>query len=183
MPTRSRRDRLAARAAAGLATIATLAAVVPAAAVASHPGRDRCERVVPRAAAVLCLVNVVRQDHGRRPLDRDPRLERAARRHARDMVARRYFEHVSPGGGTLRGRVERTGWMLGRRSWWLGEDLAWGAGRAAAPRAIVLAWMRSPPHRGVLLSDGARVAGVGVADGTPRRAPWRGATYDLDVGT
>ncbi|HWI72766.1 MAG TPA: hypothetical protein VNT55_12495 [Baekduia sp.] len=71
-------------------------------------------------------------------------------------------------------------WRSGR---WLGEDLAWGTGRHAAPAWIVRAWMHSPPHRRVMLSTRARVAGVGVADGTPFVTALPGATYDLDVGS
>jgi len=152
----------------------------PAAAGAATPS---CQDVAPRGAAVLCSVNVVRRAHGLRPVARDPRLEQAARGHARDMVARRYFDHVSPSGGTMLGRVGRTGWLVGRGTWWLGEDLAWGSGSLARPDVIVQAWMNSPPHRLVLLSRSARVGGVGVADGTPKSAGAPGATYDLDLGS
>ena len=52
-----------------------------------------------------------------------------ANRHARDMAARRYFGHVSPGGADLAARVRRTGYLRTHGAWWLGETLAWGPAR------------------------------------------------------
>ena len=52
----------------------------------------------------------------------------------------------------------------------------------AAPRAIVSSWMRSGPHRQVLLGRYGHV-GVGVALGSPfGRAMSGSATYAADFG-
>jgi uncharacterized protein YkwD len=131
-------------------------------------------------AQTLELVNAARDLHGAPALRPDPRLARAARRHSRDMVARRYFDHVSPGGADLRDRVARTGWIRGRARWRLAENLGWGSGSLATPDAIVDAWLESPAHRRILLDRGLRVVGIGIARGTPQGAP--GATFTADFG-
>ncbi|MGH2948462.1 MAG: CAP domain-containing protein, partial [Solirubrobacteraceae bacterium] len=73
-------------------------------------------------AAVLCLVNRERTQHGLGPLERDRRLARAARRHARDMVRHGYFAHQRSGGPDLGARLRRAGWR-GTAS---GEAIAYG---------------------------------------------------------
>ena len=136
-------------------------------------------RASPRSET-LELLNAARALHGAPALRPDPRLARAARRHSRDMVERRYFDHVSPGGAGLRDRVARTGWTRGRNGWRLAENLGWGSGSLATPGAIVDAWLRSPDHRRILLDRGLRVVGIGIAPGTPQGSP--GATYTADFG-
>jgi uncharacterized protein YkwD len=135
----------------------------------------------PAPQAALTALNDARAAHGVPALRADARLARAARRHSRDMVRRRYFDHVTPGGATLSTRVKRSGWTRGRRSWALGEDLAWGTGGLAKPEAVVAAWMDSPPHRRNVLSRRFRVVGVGIAPGTPFGAT--GATFTADFGS
>ena len=94
------------------------------------------------------------------------------------MVARGFFDHVSPDGGTLSDRVRRTGY--GGRT--LGEDIGWGTYDLGTPSAIVAAWMKSPPHRAIILGGRFREIGVGVAIGTPGDRTETGAVYTLDVG-
>jgi len=132
-------------------------------------------------SSTLRVINEVRAAHGVAPVSLDARLSLAARRHSRDMVARRYFGHVSPGGGQLRTRVARTGWTRRRPVWSLGEDLGWGTGTLATPEAIVTAWMNSPAHRRILLKREFRVIGIGVAGGTPFTPD--GLTVTADFGS
>jgi uncharacterized protein YkwD len=132
---------------------------------------------------MLCLVNAQRAANGRRPLRRNRKLARSARRHSRDMVANRYFAHDSPAGATLRDRVARTGWMRSRRPWAIGENLAWGTSTLAPPAAIMATWMASPGHRRNLLDPRFRVIGIGIAQGVPFTASATGATYTTDFGT
>jgi len=155
-----------------LATLALLAAVLLPAAPSRAAGP---------AETLLRALNATRVEHGVPPLRPDRRLARAARAHSADMVARRYFAHESPAGERPCERVARTGWMRGRGRWWVGEDLAWGTARKSRPRAIVAAWLASPPHRRVMLRRRYRVVGVGVARGTPLGA--RGRTYTADFGS
>ena len=142
-------------------------------------------RVIGVAAArraVECVVNARRRAHGRRPLSWSGRLGLAAERYSLDMVARRFFAHVSPDGATLVGRVRRTGYLRGARSWMLGEDIGWAEDPIATASSIVRSWMHSPPHRSVLLDRRFRHVGVGVAAGVPDPSAGRGATFVMDVG-
>jgi uncharacterized protein YkwD len=129
-------------------------------------------------AAVRCLVNGERAGRDLPALAPSERLGAAAGAHSADMVARRYFDHVSPGGGTLTDRVRRAGYA-GRT---LGEDIGWGTYELGTPAAIVRAWMHSPPHRAVILSSRFREIGVGMTLGTPTEPTDDGAVYVLDLG-
>jgi uncharacterized protein YkwD len=131
----------------------------------------------------VCLLNAERQARGLAPLRADRRLARAAGSHSRDMVAHRYFAHDSRSGVPFSARIAATGWMQGRDTWSVGENLAWGGGRAAAPGAIVAAWMASSVHRRNILAPRFRTIGVGVAASLPIAAGGTGATYTTDFGS
>ena len=139
-----------------------------------------CPQTRPLTVTTLCLINEVRAADGAPRLRLDPRLSRVARRHSRDMVRNHYFSHTSPAGLSSSDRIARSSWMRGRRRWAVGENLAWRAG-APRPRAIVRAWLRSRPHRKVMLSRRYHVVGVGIVAGTP--AGGRGTTYTADFGS
>src|SRR5438552_3254459 len=104
---------------AGAASAPCAGAGRPAQALTSAAGRS----------AVICLVDRERRRHGLRPYRRARGLERAAQAHSADMVHRRFFDHVAPGGSTPASRVRRTGWLDGAEAWSLGEAIAWGGGR------------------------------------------------------
>ena len=132
-----------------------------------------------RQAAVVCEINRARRHHGLAALSTHARLTRMARGFARTMVARRFFSHVGPGGATLSARQHAAGYR-GRA---IGEVLAWGEGRYASPRAAVRSWLRSPPHRRVLLGRNYRDVGVGIALGSPFGGSTRSsATYVANLG-
>ncbi len=59
---------------------------------------------------VLCLLNAERVKARLPALRRDPRLELSSQRHAQDMVARHYFEHVTPEGIATPAAIVRL-WM------------------------------------------------------------------------
>lgn len=135
------------------------------------------------ARATICLINRERGRRGLRVVRPTSSLASASRLHARDMVARRYFSHVSPGGGRVSSRAGRAGYFRGRGSWALGEILAWSAVPPATPDLIVQAWMHSPRHRHVLLGPSYRDVGVGIAAGGPGRPqPPRAGTYAAVFG-
>jgi len=158
------------------AAVLALAAASPAPAASPRPAAQAAVRLHR-------LLNAVRADHGAPPVRRDRTLARVARRHSRDMILHRYFAHDSRSGARFSARILRTGWARGQRHWRLGENLAWGWGRRAAPRSIVQAWMRSPAHRRILLDPGFRVVGIGIAHGTPLGPTRRGRTYTTDFGS
>lgn len=146
---------------------------------ANRPHEVATERL---QRAAVCLVNRRRAKHGLRPVRVVGSLTVAATRHVRDMVRRRYFEHVSPGGGTPSDRLRRSGYISGRSAFTVGEVLAWGTARLSTPAATVAAWMRSPGHRRVLLYPAFRDVGIGVVPGIPLRARRDGGTWAGEFG-
>ena len=129
------------------------------------------------ADAVICLVNGERTSRGLAPLRSSRQLARSARSHSRDMVARRYFSHISLGGTSPRQRVARSGYG---RSSKVGETIAWGTGVLATPAELVRSFMTSPGHRRILLDRGYRDVGIGLVLGAPVADMGEGATLTLD---
>jgi uncharacterized protein YkwD len=133
------------------------------------PNRDVQFEVAPEAVreALRCEIDRVRAARDVRGLRSDAQLELAAVRHATDMFERRYFAHVSPGGGDLADRAQRAGYALRRCSWRVGEVLAWGVGPRSTAAGTVHAWMDSGDHRRILVSRRYRELGLGMQAGTP----------------
>ena len=183
------RTRTRLTALAALATALTLlAAAVPAPAAAGS--RHRCGAIraiagdAPPATlerTVLCLLNRHRARHRLKPLRTNRKLARAARVHAQDMVARRFFAHVSPDGRDFVSRIRATGYTRARR-WVVGENIAWGSRELSMPEVVVRNWMTSPAHRENVLSRRFREIGVAVTWGAPASAPPPAATYVTTFG-
>jgi uncharacterized protein YkwD len=138
-----------------------------AAAPAASAARCRDARALPgsisanrHARAVRCLVNQQRRAHGMRLVRSNGRLVLAALGHARDMVGGRFFGHVGRNGSTLGDRIAFFGYG-GGRPFAAGETLGYGYGGRGTPRGIVGGWLRSGPHRHILL--GRRWRDVGIA--------------------
>jgi uncharacterized protein YkwD len=106
--------------------------------------------------ALLAAMNKTRAQHGLPALQIDPRLERAARAHTKDMVRRRYFDH-----GPFSQRMERYK-VRGRV---MGENIAWWPGSRGLADRIVGMWLQSPEHRANLLRAGFRRVGVSALPG------------------
>src|SRR6201999_3073349 len=109
--------------------------------------------------ATLCLLNQERASRGLTALSEASTLQKAADRYASDMVARRFFDHVSPGGGTFMDRIKAEGW-LPAGSWTAGENIAWGSGELGTPASIVDGWMHSPGHRANILNGAFTQIGI-----------------------
>jgi uncharacterized protein YkwD len=170
-----------------LQVLAVAAAMAPAAARAQVPAACPAATAPLGAAApatveagVLCLVNAQRAAAGLASVQPAGALEVAAQRHARDMVARRYFAHESPSGGTVDRRARRAGYLTAP-CWVLGEDLARAPSPAASAAAVVDAWMASPRHRAVILEPEFRDAGIGLVGHAPTGRV-AGATFVLELG-
>lgn len=136
--------------------------------------------------ATLCLVNDERARFGEQALSEDAHLANAATGHSRDMDARDYFEHVSPGGQTLLMRVRASGFIPGGRAGYaLGENIAWGTLWLGTPRSIVKAWMASPGHRSNILDRSYRYTGIGIDTALPHSMSGGqvGGMYTQDFGT
>jgi uncharacterized protein YkwD len=132
--------------------------------------------------ATLCTLNAQRARHGLAPLKLNKRLSKAALRHARDMVRRKYFAHDTLGGGSFVERIRRAGYLRGANRWTVGENLAWGSHGSSAPQAITTMWMNSPGHRANILSPSFREVGIGLALGAPGGADGPAATYATEFG-
>ena len=185
-PTSSSRPRLGVFA-AGLASAAILAtaAAPDDALAASCSGADATPAHASRttiARATLCLINGERRGHGLAALRPSATLAAAAQGHSRDMVHRRYFAHTAPSGATVVKRIRRSGYLAPGKRWTVGENLGWGSSSEGSARAIVRAWMHSPPHRKAILTAAYRDAGIGVAKGVPTAGAGQGATYTVDFG-
>jgi uncharacterized protein YkwD len=103
-------------------------------------------------ARLLRDLNLVRAAHGLAPLRYDPHLQRAARRHSREMLVTQIFEHGAFGARMARFDV---------RGSLTGENLAWGNGPFGSANSIMQAWLASPEHRANLLRPGFRRIGIG----------------------
>jgi uncharacterized protein YkwD len=130
--------------------------------------------------ATLCLLNRQRAAHGLPRLREHRSLSTAAKKYARLMIAKHFFDHVSPAGSTMASRIKRTNYLKHKRSYALGENIAWGSGGLATPAQIVDAWMHSAGHRANILNGSFREIGIGIALGAPNGGS--GATYVNDFG-
>jgi uncharacterized protein YkwD len=132
--------------------------------------------------ALLCLINRERARADLRPLRIDRCLARAAERHARDMVRRRYFEHRSPDGRGFAERILATGYADPEVRWTVGENLAWGAAPAGDAAWVVQAWMNSSSHRANLLRGSFRDVGLAAVPGAPIGGDDAQATWAAEFG-
>ena len=136
-------------------------------------------------AAVLCLVNRARANHGESPLALNARLEQAAQAHTESMAFGNYFEHNGPRGETPLSRMRATGYIYSSRiGYEVGENIGWGTLWQDTPRAIVGSWMASPEHRANILDPRFRDSGVGVSPHPPSSLAnhQAGAIYTQDFG-
>lgn len=117
-------------------------------------------------AATLCLVNQERARAGAGALAEQPQLEAAAGVQLTDMLARNYYDHVSPDGRNPLDRDAAAGYLLGATRYSIGENLAYATGDAS-PARIVAAWMASPDHRENILAPEYRDSGIAVAAAVP----------------
>ncbi len=110
---------------------------------------------------IVAWTNKNRQIEGDlEPLTVNQRLNLSAERKVKDMLARQYFEHISPTGqgvGNLADEVDYQYIIIG-------ENLA--LGNFKDDQAVVAAWMASPGHRANILNKKYTEIGVYAAKGT-----------------
>jgi uncharacterized protein YkwD len=154
--------------------IATAAAC---SATRAHPHEVRLAKI---RRAVTCLLNRERTRRDRRPLERNRRLEVAAKRHNETMLAQDCFQHECGGEHGLTGRVRASGYTKHRKAWSAAEIL----GFENTPRQMVGRWMNSGINRHRILKAEFRDIGVGVGWGTPVEGEddSRFATYTIVFG-
>lgn len=92
------------------------------------------------------------------PLSWNILLERSAYNHALDMSKRRYFNHVSPSGKTIKNRLEEAGYTLsGMRTYAFGENIA--AGQRSIDQ-VMAGWLKSEGHCKNIMSPNFKEIGV-----------------------
>ena len=117
--------------------------------------------------ALACLHDQTRAQNGLSVLTENRALESAAAAHTDDMIARGYFEHETPEGGTFDQRILAAGYARPGDGWSLGENLIWADGELATPAALMSSWMNSEGHRENILKPDYRELGLAVRLGTP----------------
>lgn len=172
------------------ACVAAMALASAPTAVAA-PACEHAEQVptpdtLPEARrAMLCLINVARENAGAPIVHTVDPLRRVAKRYARKMVKEGFFGHDAP---DLNARARDVGYIDGSTGARVGETLAWARDRSATPRTMILKLLDSPSHRSVILDPGYRNVGIGVAYGVPKgltsvAADTPAATYAVTFGS
>ncbi len=129
-------------------------------------------------ANMLKLHNRYRAERNRAKLCVNPRLQRAARSHSRDMLRRNYLSHHTKGSGAGPGRrISRTGYRW--RAY--GENIARGQGKWGNPSPIFRAWHNSRGHRINMVEPQYREVGISVAHGPYRGNPGY-SVWTVDFG-
>lgn len=103
------------------------------------------------SSSILRAMNSVRARHHLPPLRSSHALARAASHHSAAMARSGVLTH-----GAFQQRLSR--YVSSRR---IGENLAWSS--RCSGRTIVRMWLRSAPHRHILLLRSFRRAGVGIS--------------------
>jgi len=135
-------------------------------------------------AAALCLIDQVRTAHHLRPLRANRELQTVAAAEAGDMLRGNYFADNSPHGQTLAAHMAASHYLLRVATSSTAQNIGWGTLTNATPARMVEAWMRSPPHRRIILTGEYRDAGVGVIPAVPAAVGGGlgGATWTVDFG-
>lgn len=107
---------------------------------------------------LLILTNQKRLERGLYPLSLNSELVRAAEEKARDMLAKNYWAHFAPDGGTPWGFIRSAGYNYV----YAGENLARGF---TTSDAVVNAWMKSKTHRENMLSPNYTDIGFAIVPG------------------
>jgi uncharacterized protein YkwD len=112
--------------------------------------------------AMECLINYARSRAGVGGLHSSRALEKAAARKSHDVAACG-FSHTACGNPADL-YVHQFGYTSGTSGWRWGENLAYGRGQYSTPRAIVKAWLNSPPHRENMLTGSFNDVGIGMRE-------------------
>jgi uncharacterized protein YkwD len=130
------------------------------------------------SAATVCLINVERKTAGVPAVAVDSRLAASARAHNSAMIDGRFFAHQGPSEPGLGERGKAAGYEAG-----MAENIGYGGGRLSTAKAMVQAWMDSPPHRSNMLDRDYVGVAVSVIDETPTGPRKPGASYTANFGT
>lgn len=110
---------------------------------------------------MTCLVNYARSQGGLKPLRSSAALFEAGQLRLAASIRCNTLSHDACG-EPFEAVFRRSGYLKGAVHYVLGENLGWGQGELGSPRALMEAWLRSPPHRANLLRPVYRELGVAV---------------------
>ena len=140
------------------------AAVAAAVAPVSAASAEQSARIEGRGGLerqILAELNLVRAERGLQPLRIAVGLRVAAVSHSRSMLAVGFFDHASADGTSFDRRLRRHYPDRGWSTWSVGETLL-STSAALDARQIVGEWLKSKPHRDVILSATWRDVGIGA---------------------
>jgi len=109
---------------------------------------------------VVELTNKEREKYGIPTLTENAKLDASAEAKVDDMIAKGYFEHVSPDGTTLVDLVNEEGYKYII----IGENLALGNFKSTS--SLIASWMKSQGHRDNILNSKFTEIGASVKKGT-----------------
>ncbi len=133
-------------------------------------------------SAVTCLIDRERARLRVPALRSNAALGGIATSLAREMASHGYFGDDAMTGQTPWQRIASSPYAVGAQVVAAGQNIGWGTGGLATPQGVVEEWMRSPPHRLILLSSSYRDVGAGVAPIAPSSVTDErpGATYTVE---
>jgi uncharacterized protein YkwD len=108
-------------------------------------------------------------------------LGAVALNHARDMVRRHYFDHLSPGGRDQMDRIAASGYKPSTGCWSAGENLYYSRSNST-PRHAMRVALNSKGHRRNILARRWKDFGSGVVTTSPYGDP-SGLTVVVLYGT
>jgi uncharacterized protein YkwD len=120
---------------------------------------DRTMHHAGIAGRLVDQINAYRAERGLAPVRPAPSLRLAALAHTRFQAERGVFTHASADGSSLGDRISRFYGKRGFSRWSVGEALLWGP-VSISPDAALQAWLRSPPHRKIVLEPQWRDIGI-----------------------
>ena len=109
--------------------------------------------------AMACLVNYARRRGGLKPLRSSSVLVAAGQLRLAASIRCNTLSHTACGDQFVT-VFRRSGYLIRAVRYTLGENLGWGQGELGSPRAVMGAWLSSPPHRTNLLRPVYRELGV-----------------------
>jgi uncharacterized protein YkwD len=155
-----------------LAAALAVAASLVTAATAQQPSRIEGRGGLERQ--MLVELNRVRAERDLAPLRSVTGLRVAAVAHSRSMLAIGFFDHASADGTSFDRRLRRHYPNHGWRTWSVGETLL-ATSAVLDARQIVGEWLKSKPHRAVILSASWRDVGIGARYAAAAPQEFRGA--------
>lgn len=167
------------------ASASELPATVRTPAVCAHANlRPSSSNLRSVEAATLCLINRLRHSDHLHSLRFNDNLHAVAVGQASEMVIGDYFGDDNRAGETPLQRIVATSYPAHAARVSTAQNIGWGTGPNATPAAMMRAWLRSPPHRRIILTAGYRDIGIGVAPAVPTSVTGAalGATYTVEFG-